>query len=155
MSQPYDALVPELRDDPLSRGYATMTRDQVIASLSAANRPGPIQMRTPQEVYDALSVPEIAAIETAALDDQKARENQAALAWLGYCAVATSLDLNVGARGRVLRDGLVSVGIVSAASRTAVLVAAVTPISRGDELNMGVCAPGNVHSAWEMIHGNV
>lgn len=155
MSQPYDALVPELRNDPLARGYAGMTDPEVVASLYAADRPGPMTTRTPQEVYDALTVAEIAAIEAAALDDQKAQENQAALAWLGYCSVAASLDLTAGARGRVLLDGLVSAGIVSAASRTAVLAAAATLISRAEEIKMGTCEAGNVRSAWEMIHADL
>jgi len=43
MSDFYETLVAELRDDPLGRGYASMTDEQVAASLSEANRHVPTQ----------------------------------------------------------------------------------------------------------------
>jgi len=43
MADFYETLVAELRDDPLSRGYASMTDEQVAASLSEANRRVPTQ----------------------------------------------------------------------------------------------------------------
>ena len=38
MSDFYDVLIAELRNDPLGRGYAPMTDEEVAASLNEKNR---------------------------------------------------------------------------------------------------------------------
>jgi len=43
MSDFYSTLIAELRDDQLSRGYASMTDEQVAAALNEANRHVPTQ----------------------------------------------------------------------------------------------------------------
>lgn len=152
---PYDALVPELREDPEGIGYAQLPDAAArYDALIRRDRPGPWRTLTPQEVYDALTVAEIAAIEAAALDGETPEANQAALAWLGYCSVAQVLDLTEGKRWREVLDGLAAQAIVSAESLAAVLaLASASPsISRWDEIGTCALAVGNVDSAWRIIN---
>ena len=43
MSDFYSTLIAELRDDPLNRGYASMTDEQVATTLNEKNRRVPTQ----------------------------------------------------------------------------------------------------------------
>jgi len=43
MSDFYQTLITELQTDPLNRGYASMTDEQVAAALNEANRRVPTQ----------------------------------------------------------------------------------------------------------------
>jgi len=43
MSDFYETLISELQNDPLNRGYASMTNEEVAASLNEINRRVPTQ----------------------------------------------------------------------------------------------------------------
>ena len=65
MSDFYEVLIAELRDDPLGVGYASMTDEQVAASLSEANRRVPTQrfisMRAIADVLDDVEYAKVKA----------------------------------------------------------------------------------------------
>jgi len=65
MSDFYSTLIAELRDDPLNRGYASMTDEQVAAALNEKNRRVPTQrfisMRAIADVLDDVEYAKVKA----------------------------------------------------------------------------------------------
>lgn len=136
----------EITTDPLSRGYASMTDEEIAISLNEENRSilRPIASTellawsAPGRLFKIKS-----AIENGASDEIK---SIAEAAYLLVTRDSTSLDLSLPDRMLFL-DSLVSAGIFSAEDRTSLISIATQPVSRGFEVGIGFVRPGEVSQA--------
>ena len=131
----------EITTDPLSRGYASMTDEEIAISLNEENR----SILTPIASTELLawSAPGRlfkikSAIENGASDEIK---SIAEAAYLLVTRDSTSLDLSLPDRMLFLDS------LVSAEDRTSLISIATQPVSRGFEVGIGFVRPGEVSQA--------
>lgn len=148
----YMILVQELQTDPLGRGYAAMTAEEVSAALNAQDRllPGGTfcTMRAVLEkVPDA--GPLIATLDAIAATDPVIAEGLRALR-----TYATDGGLDFSSPVVIaLVDQLYAAGVVRADQREALLALGKRPASRAEELGLPQVYPGHVASARQMMKG--
>jgi hypothetical protein len=141
----YDVLVPELRDDPLGRGYSAMTDEEVADSLQAVDRPPLLAPLWQIEAY-LLANGKWKAISQGTSD--------AAIAASRYVQSTRVDNLDIDDTGaQMVLSSLVTEGLLTAADKTAIEALAVATQSRAAELGIPEVQVGNVTSARAMIGG--
>jgi len=133
----YTVLVPEVRDDPLGRGYAGMTDAEVVADMNTAYRQSVADTLTASQVYEATVVSEFQA-----LSDALKVYVRDILGLGGDIAVGPS------SKARAVLIGAFGVGSTTI---TALAAALVTSITRAAELELGSVSSGHIKSAREQI----
>lgn len=128
----YTVLIDELTNDPLARGYAGMTDQEVVDSLLTKNRPTQRTVIPSYEIFDAI-VPD----EWAALSSQEKQRIQTILS-MG----------NVNIKGTNTRDSFLRAFLPGTTTRTNLAALQVGPnISRAEELGISDVGDGHVASA--------
>jgi len=146
------AIKAEITIDPLTRGYAGMTDQQVVDSLLAQDR----------SRINPLSSAELLAWAAGGADDAQAiksryeriQESSTAHpsgAVRGACLAAmgliqrdgTELDLNLPDRAALV-GGLVAGGVLTVTEQAELTTLATETVSRAEELGLGVVRPGHV-----------
>lgn len=145
----YADLRREIDQDPVSRGYAGKTDQEIAALLNAPVRPGPIPA---QDVRRYLTVadrwPEIVRIVR--FGDQSQDKLRAAIRMVEALDGMSSFDLQVPAYLATIEaglDALVAAQIIQAQDKTAILALAENRRSRAAELGFGQVKPGHVQAA--------
>lgn len=130
----YEALWAELRDDPLARGYASMSDEEAADDLNTAYRTEPRMEITKAQLWENTDLAEYAALTAAGRQ--------------AYDVLVNLDDIDVS-EGTNSRDALAA--LFPAGSTTRVnLVALVTdplPITRAEELGLVRVKPGHVRDA--------
>lgn len=135
-----EKLADEIRLDPLGRGYAGMSDDEIAVSLRAKDR----TFKSPITSTELLAwgsadgrlarIKRVAEMANAGGDAAVDALQSAGIgAWLMVHRDAPSLDLNLQDRNELL-DGLVAGGVLAAADKTALEALATTTGSRAEEL---------------------
>lgn len=145
----YAELRREIADDPIARGYAGKTEQEIAALLNAPDRPGPIPA---QDVRRYLTVadrwPEIVRISR--FGDADPDRVRAAIRMVEALDGIASFDLQVPAYLATIEaglDALVAAQIVQAQDKAAILGLAQNRRSRAAELGLGQVKPGHVQAA--------
>ena len=163
----YDKLTSELRDDPLGRGYANMTDQEVVASGMEKNRPAASLKTVPRSVVSTWAtngseahptgMPRIVRLGLASkrstpFDAIPWSAVGAAIGALNIASLDTAnLDLTDSTQVKSLAL-LVSAGIFTQAESDELYAMSAGDLrSRWDELGIGAVGDGHVHSAREMI----
>lgn len=141
---PIAALVDEIANDPLGRGYAGMSDTQVSASLNAADRP------SSKRVSNAKYLQWIAGARRKVIGD--AADSHADATVRGLAQVALDLLLRADIeydRGDhlPLLQALQAGGVLTAGDVTALDAQADTIVSRADELGIGRVRDRDVREA--------
>lgn len=129
----FDRLKTEIATDPLGRGYAGMTDAAVVNSLRTVNRTLPKPSLTGDEVFQATSPTEFAAVATGSEKRQL---------WMSFCA-----------RGSINPFAAANVAFVrwvfgaSSATETALAALRERTVSRSEELELGKVREGEVSAA--------
>lgn len=153
MANVYEILIPELRDDPLARGYAGMTDAERLASLTAPTRSKLGTMR--------LGVFNQFLMGAGLLKGIRAGQDHADPTIASIC-IGLMLQFQGNADRQVdpsdpdtiaMIDALIAAGIVINAHKTAFLAACSVPCSRADELGLSNLGIGHMASAREQIGG--
>ena len=124
-------LAAELKNDPLNRGYAAMTDQQIVDSLNAVDRTLPRDAVPTSEVFEAI-VPEEYAALTAA---QKASVN-----------LILSLD-SVRVNGANTRGALLDAFGPGKTTRANLAALQTRPVSRAEEIGIARPRLGEVMKA--------
>ncbi len=128
----YVALKAELDTDPLTRGYAGMTDEQVVTDLNTENRTRIKDSLTGAEIYSVTDGTEFAALTDAA----KAQ-------WLALCAIE-SIDPNNGTPAAALTTDLFGGG---STTQGALVALREETVSRAVEIGLGNVIIGDVQNA--------
>lgn len=130
------ALIAELRDDPLTRGYAGMTAAQAADALNARTRTRNRAMVSVSEILDAIDWVEYDALAAA----HKARLN-----------LILARDA-VNANSTNVRAAFLAAFAAGSTTRTSLIALLAEPISRAVEIGMTEPAtPGLIE--WARAHG--
>ena len=132
----YAILVPELRDDPLARGYTGMTNAQVLASLNTVNRTLQKTTISGPEVYEAIDTTEFLAKTTAQQQE----------VWN-----IIHLDSIPCGPGSKARTRMVAIFGGGSATTTAIGALLAYQVSRAEELKLGQLAIEHIGSARTMF----
>lgn len=128
----YTILTNELTNDPLARGYAGMTDQEVVDSLLTKNRPTERTVVPSYEIFDA-----IVPAEWAALTSQEKQRVQTILA-MG----------SINIKGSNTRQSFLDAFAPGTTTRTNLAALQVGPnISRAEELGISDVGDGHVASA--------
>lgn len=126
-------LKTELTNDPLARGYASMSDADAAISLNTANRPGSAISLTGDDLMNKVIVwSEVEALTAAKRDT------------LAILLKAGNLDLTSGSKAVNYLASLFGVGT---ATRANFLALAAAPISRAAELGMPVLGHPDIAAA--------
>ncbi len=132
-----DILKDELANDPLGRGYAGMTDEEVADDLNISNRTRNRTNMTGDEVFQATDAAEFSGLGSGqgnSVDDQNH--------WLAFCG-RDIIDPFANANVQFVTD------IFQAGSTTLANLQAsrIESITRGEELGLGKVKPGHVQDA--------
>ncbi len=140
------ALKTEIDTDPLARGYAAMTDEQVAANMNAIDRPIPIP------AIDAKRYLQLQGKWGAISDDSRNSVVEATrracltlVDALADFAEFDMIDASVSAAVNGALDALVSTGHILATDKTAILALGDDRQSRGVEVGAGVVRVGDVN----------
>jgi hypothetical protein len=131
-----DALIAELFNDPLGRGYAGMTAEQAAASLNAVNRPRFRSAIPAAEIFAAVDLTEYKALTAQERD---------AFALVIAMGTVNANDANT-------RGILSAIFPGGGATRPRLIAVAQEQVSRAAELGLGDVMPGHIEEA-RRIHG--
>jgi len=131
----YNILIDELNNDPLSRGYVTMSDGERLASLSTANRDINVETVTGQDIFEAVVPSEYAVLSV----DFKS---------LLYAIMGMGTIYVNGTNTKVALLAMFGAGTTT---RTNLAKLQVTKISRAVELGLGVLGLGHLQSARELM----
>ena len=141
----WDILRSELADDPLSRGYSSMTDDQVASSLNAKDR-NIVQptLVTAKELM-AMVDPTTAASILQKLEAEAA--NNAVVKWIMSFITGGGDGIDLGhANTRAQIDALVAAGVLTATEGASLKALAQRTVSRAEELGLPEIKP------WMVAH---
>ena len=153
MSDFYDVLIAELRNDPLGRGYAAMTDDEVAASLNEPRYSVPTtRFITWRAIAAVLDDDEYAAVKAAL--NQLAQASPKVADMIPFLSQATGDDgtgggIDFGNAG--VRAMIQALPGVSEAAKGKLLALGERPASRAEILGLPEVYPGHVESARNMI----
>ena len=129
-----DLLKTELTDDPLARGYSGMTEQAAADNLNTENRSRAIDVVTPSQLHKELDATEFAALAQADKDD-----------------LLTMLSLSDGqiivSDPSFARTRLLAMFAGGSTTRSNLIAAFASDISRGEEIGFGLVRPGDVEEA--------
>jgi len=158
MSDFYGVLINELRNDPLGRGYASMTDDEVAASLNEKNRRVPTQrfisMRAIAAVLDDIEYAKVkAAIQTLAQQSPRVADM---LAFLNMPCddSGTTGGLDFGNESvRMTIQSLPAVdSTITQATVDKLLAIGEKEVSRAEELGLGEVNKYHIASARQLMN---
>ena len=153
----YDSLITELTTDPLSRGYAQMSDEQVVASLVEANRHVPTQrfvsMRAIANVLDDIEYAKVkAAIQMLAQQSPRVADM---LAFLNMPCddSGTTGGLDFGNESvRMMIQSLPAVdSTITQATLDKLLALGEKVVSRAEELGLGEVNKYHIASARQLM----
>ena len=149
----YEILVPELRDDPLGRGYAAMNPQQVLDDLNTAYRTTTQPVTARQIVRWSASWDAFYSLKNAASGGQEDKRKlaEAALEMVSNPHIPDLDVVDPGIAG--MFSALVSLGVLEQEAMDALKAMAVVTITRAAELGLSGVSDGNIVSAWEIING--
>lgn len=164
----YDALRAELLADSLGLGYkltagpapnayqqAGMTDEQAATLLNSLTT-GRTRKRadlSPADIWQVIDMADLPALPPNPNGAQLSQERRD-LAWLGGLACLSSVRLlNDDGTDTLIRTNLARLFPAGTGSRTRLLALGTTPISRADELGLGLVSPGDVTLAREKSGG--
>ena len=155
MSDFYDVLIAELRNDPLGVGYANMTDQQVAASLNEPRYSVPTQrFITWRAIAAVLDDDEYAAVKAAL--NQLAQVSPKVADMIPFLSQATGDDgtgggIDFGNAGvRAMIQALPGIG---EETKRKLLALGERPASRAEILGLPEVYPGHVESARRMMGG--
>jgi hypothetical protein len=126
----YAVLIQELEADPLARGYASMTNEQIAESLNAETRTRNRERMDPTEIINAIVLSEWTAVPAA---KQQTIWNLLHMGALNPFGIDATLFVDAfGANSATIR---------------ALAERRVTAISRAEELGLPVVAVGHIPEA--------
>lgn len=135
-----NALINEIKTDPLGRGYNTMTNQQLFNSLNTKNRTKLLPLSSKQLLAWAAQEGRYSKIlngTTISLSNTTQTNACRSICWAAIKMIerdGTELDLNLSDRVALV-DALVSFTILSNADRTALYNLASINVSRLEEIN--------------------
>lgn len=130
-------IADEIANDPLSRGYAAMSDEQVADSMNAVNRTVNTQSVSVEEIADAFVVSELNLMTL-----------QKEIRLWNRLALSETIDVNNQTVIDMLTDSFPAPGAPTNGQTLPRLNALKTQtVSRGDELGVGFVAPGHVIEA--------
>jgi len=143
----YAVLSEELSTDPLGRNYATMTDEEVAASLAAEDRTRLRPIQSSELLAWAADGNRLARLETAAADaGLGAVQSVAKAAILMIRRDGTTLDLSLNDRANMLA-ALVAADVLTQADSDSLVAIGTETLSRAEELGLGTVRIGSVHQA--------
>lgn len=155
MSDFYQTLITELQTDPLNRGYASMTDEQVAEALNERNRRVPTQRFISMRAIAAvLDDDEYAAVKSAL--NQLAQASPKVADMIPFLSQATGDDgtgggIDFGNAGvRAMIQALPGIG---EETKRKLLALGERPASRAEILGLPEVYPGHVESARRMMGG--
>jgi len=137
----------ELDGDPLTRGYAGMTDEEVSMDVNTVYRTRKEPISSAELLAWSASDARLQKIKNAS--ESGADDTIKSIALAAYLMITrgdTTLDLNLADRMALL-NALVSYGVLTADDKTALESLAVVAISRGEELGIGSVRTGDVIQA--------
>lgn len=152
----YDRLVPELRNDPLGRGYSNMSDQQVVDSLKTPNRTA-VRMRfasfrTLAAVLDPTEYATAKTVLTAAANGNPLVTDMVKMLELPGSEDGSGGGLDFGSEGvRGFLDYLVSGGMLSAEIVAKMKSVAEHTISRAEELGLTAFRASHINSARQQL----
>lgn len=149
-----EALATELTNDPLARGYATMTPVQAAASLMTANRNVRRLVPTWQIKKAVIEMGQWGLIVIASQSSSTAATKALAISVLAYVddpsgkIEAVDMDL---ASTQGMMTGLVGAGLLSQQQANELSALASKTISRAEELGLGLVEEKHIRDARSLI----
>lgn len=131
----FQALKVEIVSDPLGRGYAGMTDQQVADSLNAMNRPGAVPMSA--LINEFLYADKFALLEEKAVVGATETERLAARRMLIWIREKESVDLTIANEQSSINaalNALVSVAFITQGQKDALIAKVTNPKTRWEEL---------------------
>ena len=140
----WDVLRNEVLNDPLARGYATMTPQQVAASLNTKNRQVVRSTMANARTVMAKLGPDAGA---AVLDKLQAAASQSSsVKWaMSFVTSPEGIDLGNPAT-RAQLDALAAAGVITQQEATSLKSIAEYTVSRAEELGLSEVLP------WQVAH---
>jgi len=137
-------LSEEVLNDPLARGYSTMTNDEVAADLNSEHRSKNVIITSAELLAWSASNGRLDSLKTAAESGvDAAAKSLAGAAYLMVTRDGTYLDLSLSDRVQLL-DGLVAYGVLTAEDKADLVAKSTEPCSRAEELGIGRVRSGDV-----------
>ena len=127
----YEILVPEVRDDPLQRGYAAKSHQEVADDLNTEYRERLLQTMSGDELFCHTDIAEFGGLTM--------EQKQLWVSFCGRTAVDPSKAANVSFVTWLFGDESMTVTALNTARRE--------DISRAFELGLGAVSAGHVESA--------
>jgi len=148
----YATLTDELRDDPLSLGYASMTDAEAAESLGAPGRQVVVPTRcTWRDLMAALGLQQAADVKTRLEAAAETDEGLAlALHALGHYGEGGGLDFG-HPQTRDTIDALAADNVLTSDEAAAVKALAERTVSRAEELGLARVRPGHVQKARALL----
>lgn len=137
----------EIDNDPLARGYASMSNEEVVVSLLTDDRTKLVPISSSELLAWSVSGGRLARIKAGI--DGGVDDVEKSLCEVCYIMIrrdSTSLDLNEQTRVDML-DALVAYGRLTDSDRTDLYNKATVSISRAEELGIGRVRSGDVAQA--------
>lgn len=132
-----DILRDEIKNDPLNRGYADMTPDRVVSSLTTRNRRGNVETR--EVIQYLLITGKWAALVDAASNEVDRDRRLVAVDTVETLRSFSTIDLGdptIYTAVSTRLDDLVTHGFLSSVERTAILMLGEQKLSRAEELGL-------------------
>ena len=140
-------LKTEIQNDPLAKGYSSMSDQEIVDSINLKNRSKFVEISSQELLAWSANNGRLAKIKNAI--NNGADDVVKSLAEAAYLLITrddTSLDLNLTDRVAML-DALVSYAVLTPDDKTSLQALATVSISRAEELDIGLVRAGDVLQA--------
>lgn len=140
-------LKAEIQNDPLAKGYSSMSDQEIVDSINLKNRSKFVEISSQELLAWSANNGRLAKIKNAI--NNGADDVVKSLAEAAYLLITrddTSLDLNLTDRVAML-DALVSYAVLIPDDKTSLQALATVSISRAEELDIGLVRAGDVLQA--------
>ena len=140
-------LKTEIQNDPLAKGYSSMSDQEIVDSINLKNRSKFVEISSQELLAWSANNGRLAKIKNAI--NNGADDVVKSLAEAAYLLITrddTSLDLNLTDRVAML-DALVSYAVLIPDDKTSLQALATVSISRAEELDIGLVRTGDVLQA--------
>lgn len=140
-------LKTEIQNDPLAKGYSSMSDQEIVDSINLKNRSKFVEISSQELLAWSANNGRLAKIKNAI--NNGADDVVKSLAEAAYLLITrddTSLDLNLTDRVAML-DALVSYAVLIPDDKTSLQALATVSISRAEELDIGLVRAGDVLQA--------
>ena len=140
-------LKTEIQNDPLAKGYSSMSDQEIVDSINLKNRSKFVEISSQELLAWSANNGRLAKIKNAI--NNGADDVVKSLAEAAYLLITrddTSLDFNLTDRVAML-DALVSYAVLIPDDKTSLQALATVSISRAEELDIGLVRAGDVLQA--------